>query len=247
MLKLVEIIEQLASEVIQSFSNDFTLYIIGRAEKSFERSFVSPCSKYIAILGKDGYILLLSMGNKQLIGTCKMNTGVASIAFSSQNNQLWSLGFDGTVYIWDLDTKLCLHHFVDQGNIRGSSISISPNGQWVALGSSSGVVNLYETKTIMDSKNPEPVKVFMNLTTTVTTMLFHPQSELLVVASKDVKDSLKIIHIPTKRVVKNWPTSLTPLGYVFCAAFSPDGQFLAIGNDKGKVLLYRFEAFANLL
>ncbi|KAJ3331703.1 hypothetical protein HDU91_003278, partial [Kappamyces sp. JEL0680] len=114
---------------------------------------------------------------------------------------------------------------------------------WMAVGSSSGVVNLYDMETATSSSFPEPKKVIMNLTTSISSIVFHPSSALLVIASKEMQDALRIIHVPTLRVVKNWPTSATPLGYVFSVAISPDGQYIAIGNDRGKVVLYRLSAF----
>ena len=39
-----------------------------------------------------------------------------------------------------------------------------------------------------------------------------------------------------------WPwcaSSRTPLGHVTSLAFSPRGGYAAVGNDKGRVLLYR--------
>ena len=220
----------------------------GRDEKSFERSICSPCNKYIIVLGKDGNIILLSMVTKQWIANLKMNTGVAAVAFSTVDSKdiLWSLGVDGTVYQWDLESKICFHKFADQGSIRGSALHVSQDGKWMAVGSSSGVVNLYDVESVLASTLPEPKRVIMNLTTSISTILFHPSSDLLVIASKEVKDALKIIHIPTLRVVKNWPTSATPLGYVFSVSFSPDGQYIVVGNDKGKGILYRISAFGTI-
>ena len=53
------------------------------------------------------------------------------------------------------------------------------------------------------------------------------------------------IHLPTHTVFSNWPTSSTPLSYVQCMAFTPNSGYLAIGNDKGKVLLYRLNHFGS--
>ncbi|KAI8896359.1 WD40-repeat-containing domain protein [Globomyces pollinis-pini] len=216
--------------------------IRGRTEKSYERSYVSPCNKYIAILGRDGYIILLSMKTKQWVANLKMNVPVVAIAFSSKN-QLWSLGSEGSVYQWNLDTKQCLHRFADEGCVKATTIAVSNSDEFIAIGSQSGVVNVYEMDTVLKSDFPAPIKAIMNLTTAITTLVFHPSSDILAIASNELKDSLRLFHLSTKRIVLNWPTSNTPLGYVSTVAFSHDGRFFGIGNDKGKVLLYRLEAY----
>jgi U3 small nucleolar RNA-associated protein 18 len=53
------------------------------------------------------------------------------------------------------------------------------------------------------------------------------------------------IHLPSLTVFSNWPTSNTPLHYVYSTAFSPNSGFMAIGNDRGKVLLYRVNHFGS--
>lgn len=45
-------------------------------------------------------------------------------------------------------------------------------------------------------------------------------------------------------VYSNWPTASTPLNKVTDVAFSSGSQYLAIGNSKGRVLLYRLNHFA---
>ncbi|KAG5463635.1 MAG: WD40-repeat-containing domain protein [Olpidium bornovanus] len=47
------------------------------------------------------------------------------------------------------------------------------------------------------------------------------------------------VHLPSLTVFQNWPTFQTPLSYVQCFDFSPRSGYIAVGNDKGKVLLYR--------
>ncbi len=41
---------------------------------------------------------------------------------------------DGEVYVWDMKTRDCVHHFTDEGCIDGTSIAVSPNGQYIATG-----------------------------------------------------------------------------------------------------------------
>jgi U3 small nucleolar RNA-associated protein 18 len=186
--------------------------IRGRDEKSFEQSYVSPCNKYIAILGRDGYIILLSMTTKQWVGDMKINGNVTTIAFSYDFKHMYALGSEGQVYVFDLKTRKCMHRFTDHGCIGATTIAVSPDSNWIATGSSTGVVNLYTLKYALSSSSPIPEKAILNLIAPITTLKFHPSSQMLVLAAKEVKDSLRVFHIPTMRIFNNWPTERTPLG-----------------------------------
>ncbi len=56
---------------------------------------------------------------------------------------------------------------------------------------------------------------------------------------------MRLIHVPTGTVFSNWPGQRTPLHKVTAIDFSPGGAYLAVGNRKGKVLLYRLKAYSN--
>lgn len=88
-----------------------------------------------------------------------------------------------------------------------------------------------------------PLKTFMNLTTTIDSLAFNTDSQILAMASRMKRDSLRLVHLPTCTVFSNWPTSRSPLHYVHSLAFSPGGGYLAIGNAKGRVLLYRLHHY----
>jgi U3 small nucleolar RNA-associated protein 18 len=57
-----------------------------------------------------------------------------------------------------MNAKVCVHKFVDDGCIKGTSIAISPTQQYLACGSSSGVVNLYNTSQLENNSLPKPDK-----------------------------------------------------------------------------------------
>ena len=62
-------------------------------------------------------------------------------------------------------------------------------------------------------------------------------------ASRWKKDALRLVHTGTMTVFSNWPTSRSPINFVHSMAFSPNGGFFAIGNAKGRVLLYRMHHY----
>lgn len=239
--------------------------IKGREEKSLERMTVSPNGEYIAFLGNDGYILLVSGRSKQYIGTLKQNMSVRSVSFSADSSLLFSVGGEGIVYIWDVPTRKCLYKAQDEGNISGTTIAQDIGGRgYYAVGSDSGVVNLYNTQQLSDRlassaaasaaagavsssrlfaslhrPSPAPLKSIMNLTTPIDSILFNCDAQIMLIASRRKKDALKLVHVESQTVFQNWPTSSTPLHFVTAADFSPNSGYMAIGNDRGRVLLYR--------
>ena len=82
-------------------------------------------------------------------------------------------------------------------------------------------------------------RAVLSLTTTVDTVV--ASEKIVAFSSKWAKDALRILHLPSLKVSPNWPTSKTPLHYVTALALNRDSSLLAIGNDRGKVLLYKLK------
>ncbi|KAG0261870.1 U3 small nucleolar RNA-associated protein 18 [Mortierella polycephala] len=216
--------------------------IYGRQEKSLEKFSLSPCGRWIAFLGRDGYIILVATNTRQWVKNLKMNGNVRAVAWSSDSTHLYSVGGDAEIYQWDVSSGKCLHRFMDDGGFKPTCIAVSPNDQFFAIGSRSGIVNIYD-RSCLTSRNPKALRAIGNLTTSIHTMRFNHDSQILAISSKSRKDQLRLIHIPSLKVFPNWPTKGTPLSYVTCLTFSPRSGYLAIGNDKGKVLLYRLNHY----
>lgn len=216
--------------------------LVGREEKSLESFEVSPDSNTIAILGNEGYILLVSSKTKELIGTLKMNGTVRSVAFTDDGHQLLSSGGDGQIYHWDLRTRTCIHKGVDEGSINGTALCSSPNGSLFASGSDSGIVNVYNRQEFLGGKR-KPIKAIENLTTKVDFMKFNHDAQILAIGSSMKKNSSKLIHIPSFTVFSNWPSPNRAVHYPRCLDFSPHGGFMALGNAEGKVLLYKLHHY----
>lgn len=68
---------------------------------------------------------------------------------------------------------------------------------------------------------------------------------MLMMASRMKKDALRIVHLPSATVFSNFPARNAPLHYVHCGAFSPGGGLMAVGNAKGRVLLYRLHHYGS--
>jgi U3 small nucleolar RNA-associated protein 18 len=242
--------------------------LAGREEKSLENFAQSPHGTQgdpmLAFIGADGHVPLVSMRSRSCVGAVQMSGACRSAAFSGDGRHLLTAGGDGVAYVWDLrNQRRCVEKIVDDGALTVTALASSPTGRHVAFGSDSGVVNVYETSGFRTWGGSEedresegsggsryaratkgaPLRALMNLTTSVDALTFNGDGQMLATSSRLKRDSLRLVHLPSCTVFSNWPSSKTPLHYVWCTAFSPTGGYLAVGNARGRALLYRIHAY----
>lgn len=206
---------------------------------------VSPDGKLIALCGRFGEIYLLHSSTKELVSILKMNSKCRVLAFTPDSKMLITHGDGSEMYIWDLNTRTCVNRAVDDGCLSCTSLAMSPSGQFIATGSAQGVVNLYDTKSVLKDQSPMPLKIVMNLVTSVTNLKFNPTSEILSAASVDKHNAFKMLHLPSFTVFSNFPTLQTIIGLPQTIDFSPGSGYLSISNRTGSALLYRLRHYGN--
>ncbi|CCO27899.1 putative U3 small nucleolar RNA-associated protein 18 Short=U3 snoRNA-associated protein 18 [Rhizoctonia solani AG-1 IB] len=176
----------------------------------------------LAIAGRQGRVRLLDWASVGLIGEIKASASVKSI--------WWGACDDTGPEMYTLDAN--------------AEISTEGVGRYTAIGSKSGIVNVYDTPSTLGNSAPMPLKALPHLTTSVTSLCFNHDAQILASASKTKKDQLKLVHTKTLTTFANWPTSGTPLGHVTTLDFSTRSEYLAIGNTRGNVLLYNLRHYA---
>lgn len=206
---------------------------------------VSPCEKYIAVVGRFGEIHLLYATTKELIHTFKQEQIATALAFSTNSQHLFVHSDDNVVNVYDIGEQRLAHRFIDDGCINGSTVALSPDGRLIATGSQQGVVNVYRLDDVMQQQYPKPEKEILNLTTAISSIKFNHSSEILAIASREVDDAVKLVHFPSATVFSNYPGPLPKLGKPNVVQFSPQSGFFAIGNRDKSVLLYRLKHFNN--
>jgi U3 small nucleolar RNA-associated protein 18 len=233
--------------------------ITGRAEKSWEKTVPSTDGRTLALLGNDGYVILWDAQTKSVRSknSIKLNGSVRAVTFSADQGRgtyLYASGSDGDVYIFDTrKDNQCVERFANADGTITSSLAVSPSNV-LAVGAESGVVNLYnQDNTIKDNVGrdssgqlqnlPSPIKSLLHITTSLDQLRFNDDGKILAFSSCRERDSLRLLHVESRTVFSNWPTSKTPLNYVYSTDFSPKSKFLAIGNDKGNCLLYRLNHY----
>ncbi|KAI9244235.1 WD40-repeat-containing domain protein [Sporodiniella umbellata] len=230
---------------IQSGVIDRCPGIWGREEKSLENFSLSPCGRFIAFLGNSGVIILVSYVTKKWFGNLKVNKQIVSVDWSADGNFLFGLNSEGEVYQFDVQNKDCVKRWADEGSIGPTVVRVSPDEKYIAVGASTGIVNVYD-KTVFkpEETNPKPYKVIKSLTTRISSIEFSHDSQLMVISSRSKKDQLKVIHLASGTTYANWPTEKTPLHIIGQTAFSPNSDYLAMSNKKGKVVLYTLKHYA---
>ncbi|KAF7247485.1 hypothetical protein EYD10_06856 [Varanus komodoensis] len=221
-------------------------HIRGLEEKFIRKFEVSPDGTFLLLNGTSGYLHLLTMKTKELIGSMKINGRAVVSSFSQDGSRIYTHSGEGEVFIWDVKSRRCLNRFTDEGCLRGTSIAISKNSQYVACGSSSGVVNVYAHDDCLKETSPKPLKAIMNLVTAATSLSFNPTTEILAMASNQVDDAVKLVHLPSLTVFSNFPVFRRKLIYLANSMdFSPRSGYFSIANSKGKALLYRLKHYSD--
>lgn len=197
-----------------------------------------------------GHAHLFSQKTKKLLFSLKMNGSCNSVCFSSDDRYLFSAGDEAEIYQWDLRTRRCVAKVPDDGGFHTTDIEISPDSKFLATASKMGSVNIYNLENDAGARvlpdNLKPAKTVMNLTTSITDMKFNPTSQLLAFCSKWKKNALRMVHLPSYTTYQNFPgAAVGVLKYPMTLEFSQStGEYLAMGNDEGKVHLWHMPFFS---
>ncbi|KAJ8941005.1 hypothetical protein NQ314_010513 [Rhamnusium bicolor] len=211
----------------------------------FKNFVVSPDSQYIAAAGKWGEVHVLIAASKERIAVLKQDSEVTALTYNPTGDLLFGHSDTGEVTIWDMNMRRVKHKFTDEGCLQGTTLAISSSNQFLAAGSAQGVVNLYGIEDILQNKLPKPRRTILNLTTGIKDLKFNSSSEILALSSADIQNSVKLFHIGSGTVFSNFPPFEAKMGNISALNFSPGSGYIAFGNRKSIVSLYRLKHFKN--
>ncbi|KAG2414231.1 hypothetical protein HFD88_003422 [Aspergillus terreus] len=236
-------------------------------QKSMERFKVSPCGRFVGLVGSSrkggGLINVLDATTAQWVAQVRVDGrgGVADFAWWSDGEGLTVASKNGEVSEWDGRLNRVVARWMDAGAVGTTVLRLGGRSgrtqlggdRWVAIGSSSGVVNVYDRREWAAAyaaasksddaasaipRNPTPVRALDQLTTPISHVEFAPDGQFFVMASRWKRDALRIVHLPSCTVYRNWPTSNTPLGRISSVAISPNSEQLAVANEQGRIRLW---------
>lgn len=249
-------------------------------QRTMEQFKLSPDGKYMALLGSTkkggGVINILSAGSLQW--TCQVRVesrgGIADFCWWRDSKGLAIAAKNGEVTEWSVIDHQVVARWQDEGAVGTTTIALGGQHEfvkstfgtdrWIATGSSSGIVNIYDRRQWLASPTqppsstnagaaeqqpiplqPKPTKTLDHLTTPTSHLTFSPDGQLLAMASKWKRDAMRLVHLPSCTVFKNWPTSSTPLGRITGVAIAGGDIAAGEGGESGISDLYALMAVAN--
>ncbi|KAF1350361.1 WD40 repeat-like protein [Lizonia empirigonia] len=247
-------------------------------QRTMEYFSLSSNGKYMALRGSSrkggGVINILDTRTLQWATQVRIESrgGVADFAWWGNGSGMSIAGKNGEVTEWSVEEGV-VGRWNDEGAVGTTVIALGGNSgredwiggdRWVAIGSSSGVVNIYDRRAWSEGaddaklssnggipKAPKPLRALGNLTTPTSHLTFSPDGQILAMASRWKNNAMRLVHLPSATVFKNWPTEKTPLGRITAVAWGRpteeeerEGSLaqVAVANESGHIRLWEVRA-----
>lgn len=149
------------------------------------------------------------------------------------------------------------------GKKKRKGRGIGPD-RWAVVGTSSGIVTVYDRFAIRFGEEqgdgagetsgdeasdhvatPQPHATLEHLTTAVSHLVVSPCGQMLAMASRWKRDALRLVHLQSGKVYRNWPTARTPLGRISSLVVGEcegivqgeegKGMVVVVGNEQGVI------------
>ena len=175
-----------------------------------ERFKLSPCGRWMGIVGSGrkggGLVNIMDAVTCQWVAQVRVEGkgGVADFEWWGDGEGMVVIGKGGEAVEWSGLDKRVLGRWIDEGAVGTTVMTLGGKGtgdkalggdRWVAVGSQSGVVNIYDRRGWLKTgvaEKPNPTRVLDQLTTPVSHLEFSENGQLLVMASRWKRDALKL-------------------------------------------------------
>jgi WD40 repeat protein/energy-coupling factor transporter ATP-binding protein EcfA2 len=155
---------------------------------------------------------------------------VRSLAFLPGTAVFYSTGGDGKILRWDLNGNTKSYRTLIDNNSLNRSLSISPNGRWLACGTTTSGIQLFNLNT-----NIEP-SILEGHKSGVVALAFTPDNKGLFSAGNDKTIMYWDLIAGTSSTFLTLPGT-----NVKCLAISPIGHFIFGGTDDGRLMRWNMD------
>ncbi|MGD2182972.1 hypothetical protein [Lusitaniella coriacea] len=188
---------------------------------------ISADGKILARDSSSYEIALQEVGSGKELGVLEGHSDyVDALAFHPKTPLLASGSADGTIKLWDVETKEV------RKTLRGHRaviLAFSPDGTTLASGSPDATIKFWDVETGIEKQT------LSNDNDGITTLSFHPQKEILAVGTQGGRLQLWNLQTGEKLGEHQFIEFKQSLRAI---AFSPDGKHLASGGDDPTIHLW---------
>lgn len=180
----------------------------------------SPDGRFIVTASGDNTARLWGTGGQEIAVFEGHQGDVNSVIFSPDGQLIVTASLDDNVRLWDVSGQ----QVAVLGKVGASSVSFSPQGQYV-LTTSSSSVKLWDVR-------GQEVAVFEGHQANVNSANFSPDGQFIVTASNDGTVRLWNIQGQEVAVIEGHQADVND------ASFSPDGQLIVTASRDGTARLW---------
>ncbi|MCJ1384781.1 hypothetical protein MMC17_007899 [Xylographa soralifera] len=236
------------------------IYGHAHEQRTMERFKLSPDGRWLGLVGSGrkggGTINILDAHTCQWVAQVRVEGkgGVADLAWWGDGAGLLVLGKGGEAVEYSMQERRVVARWIDEGAVGTTVVALGGTAKgsaglggdrWAVVGSQSGIVNVYDRsawKAEAVPERPAPTRALGQLTTPVSCVEVSPDGQMLVMASRWKRDALRLVHLPSCTVYKNWPTANTPFGRITAVVIAPNSEMLAVANEQGKIRLWEIRS-----
>ncbi|MCS7168861.1 MAG: WD40 repeat domain-containing protein [Gemmatales bacterium] len=211
---------------VQSYSLDTErLRELGRHEESVWPMSLSPDGRYLASGSRDGIIHVRQLDKPQhptrLQGHTWVITGLGSYVHQGQTH-LVSVSYDKTLRIWNLGNgKVVLTQ--DKYPLLFRGLSVAPNVPLAVSGTRDGTLQVWNLE------NGEVIRLLVGHKGGIACVAVHSEGRYALSTSYD--NTVRLWDLKRGKEIQRFEFA-SP---IVAADFSPDGLFVALGDQEGKV------------
>jgi WD40 repeat protein len=200
-----------------------------------KRVALSPDGQFVALLDATNlYVLQMETSTMTMVLRMEENFAVNSMSFTADSNQVILAGNFNKMIVFDLNTRRVreISGLGSDQSIDIRAIALSPNGNYLATGTTRGEITLWDAHRL--ERISGPIKAHRDW---ITQLAFSPDSKKLASASYD--------GIIILRDVATFEQIGSPFNghksHVFALAFSPDQLSLISGGADKSIIWWNLD------
>jgi WD40 repeat protein len=216
---------------------------ISAHKESVDALGVSPDAKVLCSASRSSATYLWDMRSGQLLRRLGTDSeGAAAVALAPNTAKLVTIGSDSTLREWDMRSGKETYRFPAKTStgLMPISVSISPDGSWLATGYPYGGIRLWDARTRQPGRAIEDV-VWASRDDEIRALAFTPHSRVLVSCRGG-----GVVHVWDVRTGDAVPATAVHNGRVSWFAFSPDAQRIASAGGDGTLRVWDVPSRAEL-